>query len=85
MADVHRSHGAELHLKVATLPELQRPVVVGVGSVPRMELAQRAGVLVDEWPGVGAYTGIRVDSFGHTSAPDVFAAGDVARWLRKGR
>jgi 3-phenylpropionate/trans-cinnamate dioxygenase ferredoxin reductase component len=45
-------------------------VVVGVGVQPRTELAARAGLTVDD--------GIRVDARGQTSAPAVFAAGDVA-------
>ena len=45
-------------------------VVVGVGVSPRDELAQYAGLSLDN--------GIVVDEFLRTSAPDVFAAGDVA-------
>jgi 3-phenylpropionate/trans-cinnamate dioxygenase ferredoxin reductase subunit len=45
-------------------------VVVGVGVLPRTELAARAGIAVDD--------GILVDERLRTSAPDVFAAGDVA-------
>jgi 3-phenylpropionate/trans-cinnamate dioxygenase ferredoxin reductase subunit len=45
-------------------------VVVGVGVAPRSGLAVRAGLAVDD--------GIRVDQHLQTSAPGVFAAGDVA-------
>jgi 3-phenylpropionate/trans-cinnamate dioxygenase ferredoxin reductase subunit len=45
-------------------------VVVGVGARPRTELADRAGL------GVG--DGILVDELLQTSAPGIFAAGDVA-------
>ena len=45
-------------------------VVVGVGVEPRTELAIQAGLSVDN--------GILVDDQLATSAPDVFAAGDVA-------
>jgi 3-phenylpropionate/trans-cinnamate dioxygenase ferredoxin reductase subunit len=45
-------------------------VVVGVGVEPRTELAEAAGLDVDN--------GIRVDEHLRTSAPEVFAAGDVA-------
>jgi 3-phenylpropionate/trans-cinnamate dioxygenase ferredoxin reductase subunit len=45
-------------------------VVVGVGVTPRTGLAVRAGLAVDD--------GILVDERLQTSAPDVFAAGDVA-------
>ena len=44
-------------------------VVVGVGIVPDTALAEAAGLAVDD--------GIVVDAFCRTSAPDVFAAGDV--------
>jgi len=45
-------------------------VVVGVGVRPRTELADRAGLTVDN--------GIVVDEHLATSAPGIFAAGDVA-------
>jgi NADPH-dependent 2,4-dienoyl-CoA reductase/sulfur reductase-like enzyme/nitrite reductase/ring-hydroxylating ferredoxin subunit len=47
-------------------------VVLGVGVAPRTELAEAAGLRVDN--------GILVDSLFRTSAADVFAAGDVARY-----
>jgi 3-phenylpropionate/trans-cinnamate dioxygenase ferredoxin reductase component len=45
-------------------------VVVGVGVQPRIQLAERAGLEVDN--------GILVDEHLETSVPGVFAAGDVA-------
>jgi 3-phenylpropionate/trans-cinnamate dioxygenase ferredoxin reductase subunit len=48
-------------------------VVVGVGVVPRTELAEAGGLQVDN--------GVVVDSALRASAPDVFAAGDIASWL----
>ena len=45
--------------------------VVGVGVIPRDEIAQRCGIETAD--------GILVDEYLQTSAPDVFAAGDVAR------
>jgi 3-phenylpropionate/trans-cinnamate dioxygenase ferredoxin reductase component len=45
-------------------------VVVGVGITPNTELAQAAGLAVDN--------GIRVDARLQSSHPDIYAAGDVA-------
>jgi 3-phenylpropionate/trans-cinnamate dioxygenase ferredoxin reductase subunit len=45
-------------------------VVIGIGLAPNVELAQSAGLAVDN--------GIVVDEQGRTSDPDIFAAGDVA-------
>jgi 3-phenylpropionate/trans-cinnamate dioxygenase ferredoxin reductase subunit len=47
-------------------------VVVGVGISPNTELAEAAGLDVDN--------GVLTDAKLQTSDPDVFAAGDVARW-----
>jgi NADPH-dependent 2,4-dienoyl-CoA reductase/sulfur reductase-like enzyme len=47
-------------------------VVLGVGVSPRVALAQAAGLKVDG--------GVVVDETLRTSAPDVFAAGDVAQF-----
>jgi NADPH-dependent 2,4-dienoyl-CoA reductase/sulfur reductase-like enzyme len=46
-------------------------VLAGVGVEPRVGLAQAAGLDVDD--------GVLVDPGQRTSAPDIFAAGDVAR------
>ncbi len=44
-------------------------VVIGIGIVPNVELAETAGLEVDN--------GIRVDALCRTSDPNIFAAGDV--------
>lgn len=46
-------------------------VVVGIGITPAVELAQAAGLAVDD--------GVLADAALRTSDPDVYAAGDVAR------
>ncbi|HZI66358.1 MAG TPA: FAD-dependent oxidoreductase [Thermoanaerobaculia bacterium] len=47
-------------------------IVAGIGSVPNTDLASAAGLEVDD--------GIVVDEHLRTTHPDVFAAGDVARF-----
>jgi NADPH-dependent 2,4-dienoyl-CoA reductase/sulfur reductase-like enzyme len=46
-------------------------VAIAIGVQPRIELARNAGLATDR--------GIMVDEYLQTSAPDVFAAGDVAQ------
>ena len=48
-------------------------VIVGVGVVPNVELAQDAGIAVEN--------GIVTDSYGQTSDPNIFAAGDCASYF----
>ena len=82
---LHEQKGVRFHLgrkpvritpQAVTLDdgaELAAPLVVaGVGVAPRTELAEKAGLHVDR--------GIVVDAELRTSAPGVFAAGDVARY-----
>lgn len=49
-------------------------VVIGAGVHPETMLAKQAGLTIGERGGVVTDAGLR------TSAPDVFAAGDVAEW-----
>jgi NADPH-dependent 2,4-dienoyl-CoA reductase/sulfur reductase-like enzyme len=82
---LHEQHGVIFHLedKVAVINEksvrLNKGdmigadlVVVGIGVRPCLELAEIAGLKLDR--------GIVVDQYLQTSAPGVYAAGDIARW-----
>ena len=85
--EVHLEHGVRLaHGHVASIDGQQRAdgvrlrdgrripadlVVVGVGAVPRIKLATRAGLETHD----GA---ILTDEFLRTSVPSIYAAGDVA-------
>jgi 3-phenylpropionate/trans-cinnamate dioxygenase ferredoxin reductase subunit len=85
--DVHREQGVELmlgdgvealegdgHVRRVRSTSGRKidcdTVVVGIGVVPRTELAERAGLRTED--------GVAVDERLETSAPGVYAAGDVA-------
>lgn len=89
LLDLHRSQGVDVRLNVALesiqadavlLVDGQRLpcdlVVVGIGMQPNIELAASAGLEVGQ--------GIRVDAYLRTSAPNIYAAGDVCELKRDG-
>jgi apoptosis-inducing factor 3 len=82
---LHEQHGVVFHLgETVTALDGRRAslkgggtletdlVVVGIGVRPRLALAEQAGLKMDR--------GVVVDSHLQTSAPSVYAAGDIARW-----
>lgn len=90
VADRHRAEGVQLHLDASVVAadatsmtlasgELLTfdTVIAGIGSVSNVDLAERAGLRVEN--------GIRVDHCLRTSDPHVFAAGDCCNFPWRGK
>ncbi len=82
---LHEEHGVHFHLQNGVTAiggndvTLQNGailaadlVVIGVGVRPRIALAEQAGLAIDK--------GVSVNEYMATSAPDIYAAGDIARY-----
>lgn len=83
--ETHEGHGVKFHLGRTPAAIQERHVelddgtildgdlvVIGIGVRPNTALAEKAGI--------ATHDGVLVNEYLETSVPEVFAAGDIARW-----
>ncbi len=82
---IHEEHGVVFHLE-QTATSIEKDavvmkngerlpadmVVVGIGVIPRLDLAEATGLTMDR--------GVLVNEYLESSVPGIYAAGDIARW-----
>src|SRR5208282_1053326 len=82
---LHERNGVMFHLQQSVVAIDERKVtlkdgnaidadliVIGIGVKPLIDLAERAGIKTDK--------GVSVNEYLETSVPQIYAAGDIARW-----
>ena len=82
---LHERNGVQFHLQQSVVAIDERKVtlkdghaietdlvVIGIGVKPLVDLAELAGIKTDK--------GVSVNEYLETSVPQIFAAGDIARW-----
>jgi NADPH-dependent 2,4-dienoyl-CoA reductase/sulfur reductase-like enzyme/nitrite reductase/ring-hydroxylating ferredoxin subunit len=82
---LHEEHGVNFHLENSVSAIDGRRVtlknggtidadlvIIGVGVRPRLSLAEKAGLTIDK--------GVLVNAHMETNIPEIYAAGDIARW-----
>src|ERR1700732_2240266 len=85
LSRLHERNGVSFHLQQSVVAIDERKVtlkdghaieadlvVIGIGVKPLIDLAELAGIKTDK--------GVSVNEYLETSIPQIFAAGDIARW-----
>ncbi|HEX8243699.1 MAG TPA: FAD-dependent oxidoreductase, partial [Longimicrobium sp.] len=82
---LHQDHGVKFHLKDGVAGVEGKTVILKSGPTLEADLVVvgigvRPGIALAQWAGLKVEGGVVVDEFLQTSAPGVWAAGDVCRW-----